>query len=195
VGGQKNGQITLVSAEELNVATFRTQGEDFTISYHANLDDWFDGHYGLLDLHLVGSHLDSFETTPLPGAAPTKSQNVAGGGFDGGATPDWQVNLDALWTFDQWQVDYDVQWYNKVLNVSRNTLHSEPNFLPSNLMYVPAQNLHSIQVSYNFADGWQGYAGINNLWYQKPQFTNTTFPVNPLGRVFYAGLKVDLNPW
>jgi hypothetical protein len=78
--------------------------------------------------------------------------------------------------------------------VSRQTAQSEPNFLPGNLMYTPPQNLHSIQVSYNFADGWQGYAGINNLWYQKPQFTNTDFPTNPLGRVFYAGLKVDLNP-
>jgi outer membrane receptor protein involved in Fe transport len=193
--GQKPGQITLVTASELNVATFLTKGTDFTASYHANLDDWFGEHYGMLDLHLIGSHLDVFETTPLPGAAPVKGENIAGGGFDGGPTPYWQFNLDALWTFDQWQVDYDVQWYNSILNVTRNTLHSEPNFLPSNLMYVPAQNLHSIQISYNFSDGWQAYAGINNLFYQKPQFTNTDFPTNPLGRVFYAGLKVDMNPW
>ncbi len=78
--GQKAGQITFVTAQEINVATFFTQGTDFTAAYHANLDDWFGDHYGLLDLHLVGSHLDVFETTPLPGQAPVKSENVAGGG-------------------------------------------------------------------------------------------------------------------
>jgi hypothetical protein len=199
--GQKDGQITNVTAQEVNVATFFTQGVDFTAAYHANLDDWLGGHYGLLDLHLLGSHMDVFETTPLPGQAPQKSENMGFGGFDGGPTPYWQLNLDTLWTYDAWQVDYDVQWYNGILNsffggVSRQIIYQEPNVLPRNLLHTPPQDLHSIQVSYNFADGWQAYAGINNLWYQKPAFAELApdFPVNPVGRVFYAGLKVDLNP-
>jgi hypothetical protein len=126
---------------------------------------------------------------------------MAFGGFDGGPTQYWQFNLDTLWTYDAWQVDYNVQWYDSILTsffggVSRQIIYQEPNVVPHNLLHMPPQDLHSIQVSYNFTDGWQAYAGINNLWYQKPAFTEAgVFPVSPVGRVFYAGLKVDLNPW
>ncbi|HEY1708688.1 MAG TPA: TonB-dependent receptor, partial [Rhizomicrobium sp.] len=195
VRGQNLGQISLVTAQEINVATFKTAGEDFTINYHANLDDWFGGHYGMLDLHLLGSHLDSFAITSLPGEAPVKSENVNGGGFDGGVTPVWQFNLDTVWTYDQWSFDYNIQWYNSVLNVSRQTLVSEPNIYSSNFLYAPPQDLHSIQISYDIADGWNAYAGVNNLWDQKPQFTHNAIPADAIGRVYYLGLKVDINPW
>ena len=189
------GGITQVNEIQLNVATFFTQGQDFTASYHANLDDWFGEHLGTVDLHLDGNHLDAFETTPLNGEAPVKGQGTSGGGFDGGHVPLWQFNLDALWTFDKWTVDYNVLWESKMLNITRQTLAVQPWNLPSNLLYTPPVDLHSIQVSYEVADGWNAYVGINNLWDQKPQYTHSTIPVDPFGRIYYAGLKLNLNPW
>jgi iron complex outermembrane receptor protein len=194
-GSAPPGGITLVKEIQLNVATFFTQGQDFTATYHANLDDWFGEHLGTLDFHLDGNHLDAFETTPLNGEAPVKTQNESSGGFDGGHAPDWQFNLDTLWTFDKWTVDYNILWLDSMLNITRQTLASEPNDLPANLLRTAPTNLHSIQISYEVADGWNAYVGVNNLWDQKPQYTHSTIPVDPFGRVYYAGLKLNLDPW
>jgi outer membrane receptor protein involved in Fe transport len=191
------GSIKQVIAQEINVASFFTQGVDFTASYHANLDDWFGSHVGFLDLHLLGNHMDILSFTPLAGQAPVNTANVINGGADGGPAPYWQGDLDAVWTRDEWTVDYNVQWADALLNTTRQTLYSEPNNLAKNYLHTPAQDIHSIQVGYQINDGWQVYAGINNLWYQKPSVNDYAngYPADPTGRLFYAGLQVNLNPW
>ena len=35
------------------------------------------------------------------------------------------------------------------------------------------------------------YAGVNNLFDEKPDIDSTTYPVDPLGRYFYIGGKVQ----
>ena len=72
----------------------QTQGVDFTATYHADLDEWFGDHLGTLDFHLIGNHLDSIRTTPLPGEKPIEAANTIAGGVDATPTPFWQANLD-----------------------------------------------------------------------------------------------------
>ena len=190
------GSIKQVVAQEINVSQFFTQGVDFTASYHANMDDWFGTHIGFLDIHLIGNHLDKLSFTSLTGQAAVNSSNVINGGADGGPAPYWQVNLDAVWTLDAWSFDYNVQWADSLLNFTRQQIASEPNIAAANYLRTPAQDIHSIQAGYTFADGWNVYGGINNVWYQKPSVNDygAGYPADPLGRFFYAGVKVDLNP-
>jgi outer membrane receptor protein involved in Fe transport len=193
--GNFPGSIKEITTRQINVASFFTQGIDFSVTYHANLDDWFKSHLGSVDLHLIGNHLDSISTTPLPGQAAIQSANYAYGGVDGGATPYWQFNLDAVWNYDAWSVDYNVDWYDGVLNFSRQQMYSEPNIVDKQFLHQPAHDVHSIQVGYDIREGWNVYAGIDNLWYQKPSIGNNGLPVDPLGRFFYGGVKVDFNPF
>lgn len=192
--GNFPGSIKEVTTRQINVASFFTQGVDFSISYHANLDDWFSTHLGTLDLKLIGNHLDSISTTPLPGQAPIQSANYAYGGVDAGPTPYWQMNLDTVWTYDAWTIDYNVDWYDGVLNFDRQTVESLPNVVASQYIHAPAHDVHSIQVDDTIHEGWDVYTGIDNLWYQKPSIGNNGLPAEPLGRFFYGGVKVDLNP-
>ena len=192
--GRFPGSIKEVTTRQINVASFFTQGIDFSATYHANLDDWFSAHLGNLDFHLIGNHLDTITTTPLPGQAPINSANYAYGGVDAGPTPYWSFNLDTVWNYDAWTVDYNVDWYDGVLNFDRQTVHSLPNVVASQFLHIPAHDVHSIQVGYDIRPGWNIYAGIDNLWYQKPSIGNNGLPADPLGRFFYGGVKVDLNP-
>ncbi|HEX3675617.1 MAG TPA: TonB-dependent receptor, partial [Rhizomicrobium sp.] len=193
--GNFPGSIKQVTTRQINVASFFTQGIDFSATYHANLDDWFHSHLGNIDLHLIGNHLDTVSTTPLPGQAPIQSANTAYGGVDGGATPYWQFNLDAVWNYEAWSFDYNVDWYDGVLNFTRQQMYSEPNIVDKQFLHQPAHDVHSIQVGYDIREGWNVYAGINNVWYQKPSIGNNGLPTDPLGRFFYGGVKVDFNPF
>lgn len=190
------GSIEQVVAQEINVASYFTQGMDFTANYFIDLDDWVGDHVGSLNLHLIGNHLDGLSFTSLAGQAPVSTSNVINGGADGGPAPFWQVYLDATWTRDDWSVDYNVQWADGLLNVSRQTLISQPNNLPAKYIHTADQDIHSIQLRYQFAEGWQVYAGVNNLWYQKPAANDymNGYPADPTGRVFYVGAQIDMDP-
>jgi hypothetical protein len=48
-------------------------------------------------------------------------------------------------------------------------------------------------VDVDISKGWDVYAGIDNLFYQKPSIGQNGLPVDPLGRFFYVGVKADLN--
>ncbi len=190
------GSIEQIVAKEINVASSFTQGVDFSASYDADLDDWFGGHAGSLLLHVVGNHMDIVSFTSVAGQAPVNGSNVINGGADGGPAPFWQVYLDAVWNRDEWTVDYNVQWADGLLNTTRQTIISQPNNLPGHYLHTPPQDIHAIQVRYQLDEGWQVYAGISNLWYQKPSANDylNGYPADPTGRVFYIGAQVNLDP-
>jgi outer membrane receptor protein involved in Fe transport len=184
--GSPAGSISRAESTQINVALFYTAGVDFTAAYHADLDDYFGADSGTLDLHLIGNHLDKIATTPLPGQAATDSSNTPG-------SPFWQLNLDAIWHLDRWTVDYNWQWYNGVLNFTRQSIISEPNIAAANLLHTPDQNIHSIQVGYDVTSALHVYAGIDNIFYQEPSANNQDlgYPASPIGRFFYAGVRLN----
>ena len=192
--GRFPGSINLVSTKEINVAVYSTQGVDFTADYTADLADWFNAPYGTLDFHLIGNHLDSINTTPLPGQTPIKSANTIFGGADQlTPTPYWTFNLDTVWHLAPWTVDYNVDWYDGVYQTDRQTIHSEPNFAAKNYLHIDPHNVHSVQVAYDLTESVNLYAGVQNLWYQKPSLGQNGYPVNPLGRFYYLGVRVNLD--
>ena len=142
---------------------------------------------------MIGNHLDSLSTTPLPGENPIERANTIYGGVNGGATPYWQMNFDLVWHRDAWTVDYNVDWNNGVLITDRQTISSEPNYVARQYLHTTDRDVHSIQVGYDFNDSWNVYGGVNNLFYQKPSIGQNGYPVDPLGRFFYMGVKANLD--
>jgi len=187
------GQITQVTAQQINVASFKTDGLDFSLTYHQDLADIFKKDVGTLDVHLIASRLDVLSTTPLPGEAPIEYANTFDGGVDGGPAPRWQANVDFVWTWDPVTIDYNIDWYNPVLAWDRQTVASAPDIVDRKYLHIPARFVQSIQVDVDVAKGWDIYAGIDNLFYQRPSIGQNGLPVDPLGRFFYVGVKADLN--
>lgn len=191
--GAHPGSISSVTAQEINVASFATDGIDLSLSYHLDSKDVIEKDLGSLDFHLIGSWLDGLSTVPLPGEAAIESANTFDGGVDGGPAPRAQANLDIVWTWDPVTVDYNIDWYNDVLAVERQTLASEPDVYAPQYLHIPAHFVQSMQVDYEFAKGWDVYGGIDNIFYQKPAIGWNGLPVEPLGRFFYMGFKADLD--
>ncbi len=190
-GGGFPGSISQINVTQLNVASFETDGFDFDVTYHTELKDWINENAGSLDFHLIGNYLDKLTFTALPGQAPVESANTIAGGIDGLPAPRWQTNLDIVWNWDQWNVDYNIDWYSPVLSISRQTHEAQPNQVAPQFLYVPDHFEQNVQVAYTVDDGWTIYGGINNLFYQKPSIGQQFYPVSPLGRFFYAGLRVN----
>ena len=50
---------------------------------------------------------------------------------------------------------------------------------------------HEIHASYDITDNVNVYAGINNLFDQKPAFDYSSYPISAMGRYFYAGARMN----
>jgi len=75
----------------------------------------------------------------------------------------------------------------------RQTIASEPDVVEKRYLHIPDRFVQSIQVDVEIARGWDVYAGIDNIFYQKTSIGENTLPVDPLGRFFYVGVKADLD--
>src|SRR4029077_18310597 len=53
--GNFKGSISLVTAEEINVASFATDGVDLDLTYHLETEKVIDKNWGSFDFHLIGS--------------------------------------------------------------------------------------------------------------------------------------------
>ncbi len=166
--GNYPGSISQVVAEEINVASFATDGFDLSVSYHLDIKDVVAKDWGSLDFHLIGSWLDTLSTVPLPGEKGIESANTYDGGVDGSPAPRAQANFDIVWSFDPITIDYNIDWYNGVLAVERQTVESEPDVYAKKYLHLPDHFVQSIQVDYEFSKGWDVYGGIDNIFYQKP---------------------------
>ena len=130
----------------------------------------------------------------MPGEAPVKSANTIYGGADQlTPTPYWTFDFDLTWHLAPWTVDYNVDWYDGVLITDRQTVKSEPNYVDHKYLHLDPRNVHSIQVAYDVTDNLNVYGGVQNLWYQKPTIGQNGYPVDPMGRFFYVGVRVNLD--
>jgi outer membrane receptor protein involved in Fe transport len=179
-----NGRLSSIEAKEINLAEFDTQGTDFTATYHLDTADFLDEPLGTLDFHVIGSHLDTLGNVPVPGEA-----RVENAGYTG---PKWQGSIDIAWTKGEWDFDYNLDWWNRTYRYDIQTNISQPDIVAPQYKYLDARYMHNIQVGFRPTDSiWRLYAGVNNLFYQKPDIGATGYPVDPVGRVFYVGAKID----
>jgi iron complex outermembrane receptor protein len=181
------GRLSSILDKEINLAEFDTQGQDFTATYHLETADFMDeGHaFGAFDFHLIGNHLDSLGNVPVPGEARTNNTGYLG--------PKWQASLDVLWSMDRWSVDYNIDWWSRVYRFTLQTLAAQPDEVDPQYRQFPERFVNNLQVGYQASDTWRVYAGINNLFYQKPGIAATGYPVDPVGRVFYVGANIDMD--
>ena len=182
-----------MTAQEINVASFATDGIDVDLTYHLDTKDIVKKDWGSFDFHLIGSWLDGLSTVPLPGEAAVESANTFDGGVDGSPAPRAQANFDIVWQLAPVTIDYNFDWYNGVLAVDRQTVISEPDVYAKQYLHLPPRFVQSMQVDYDVAEGWDVYVGVDNLFNQKPSIGQNGLPVEPLGRFFYMGVKADLD--
>lgn len=190
-GANNPGALFSVSAQQINVAASNTAGLDFSITYGLRTADWLGEDYGNLKFRVIGNYLDKLRFIPLAGQPPVVGTGTSAGGADGGVAPKWSTNFDINWDYGHWLVDWNIDWTAAVYRGTRVEVAAQPDLYAPQYMRYPQRFQNDVQVSYLFDGGMSVYAGINNLFYQKPAIGAAAYPYDPIGRFFYVGVTAD----
>lgn len=185
-----SGAITAFVVQPENVASFRTRGIDFNVNYRLDPSRLGMGaDIGAFTFSLIGSRLDRLTTVPTLGAQQIDKRTTANLDTHEYA-PKWTSVFDTTWEFHGLTVNYGYNYFSKTMRYPLLTLAGNPDQASRSNIYFNARETHDLSASYDFSDGYRVYGGVNNLTDERPDY-NTFYPVSPLGRFYYAGVRVS----
>lgn len=187
VGGN-NGRITSFEQIPGNISSYQTSGVDFTVRYALDPANFgIDRDIGRFNFALIGNKLLDLTFVESSGAP----SNDDLGEQD---APEWQVTFDATWVYHDFTVNYGVAWAEKTSRFSNEQIANDTDhdLVSPDLLYYSARNVHDLQARWQVNDRFQVYGGVNNLWDQRPEADDYTYPVSPMGRFFYVGMSAKL---
>jgi iron complex outermembrane recepter protein len=163
-----------------NVANFTTRGADFTVRYTIPT-----AKLGRFDLSLVGGYLAKITFIPSVGAAvrddTLKSYN-----------PRWRGSLSADWTLGGFNASYTFTYFSKTRRFTVEQLTANPDLSEPKYFFYKERAEHDLRLSYNIANQFEVFGGVNNVFDQKPDFDQLSYPVSGVGRFVYAGAKITI---
>ncbi len=86
-------------------------------------------------------------------------------------------------------LNYGLLWFDKTLRYSNQEVATNTDIVDPKYFYLKQHWQHDIFASYDVKGGFQLYAGVNNVFGQKPDIGTNTYPVSSVGRYLYAGAK------
>jgi iron complex outermembrane receptor protein len=162
-----------------NVASFHTAGLDMTLDYLLQTDRKGDFRF-----QVVGGYLDRLEFVSTPGAQVDSD-------LEEPYYPKYSATLDATWTKGPLTVAYGINWYSKTDRFTTEQLAGDPDYSDPRYFRIKQKWDHEINVAYDIRDNVNIYAGVNNLFDQRPEFGYSSYPISAMGRFFYAGVKMN----
>ena len=100
--------------------------------------------------------------------------------------------MDVSWTRGPLTLAYGINWFGKTDRFTRETLAGDPDYSDPRYFKVKQKWDHEINAAYDINDQVNVYAGINNVFDQKPAFgygSYSSYPISAMGRYFYAGVR------
>jgi iron complex outermembrane receptor protein len=176
------GYIVGFTVRPDNVASFRTAGLDVSINYQIDTES-----LGGFHVQLVGGYLDRLEFISVPGAEVDND-------LEEQYFPKFSATMDVSWTRGPLTLAYGLNWFGKTDRFTRETLAGDPDYSDPRYFKVKQKWDHEINAAYDINDQVNVYAGINNLFDEKPAFgygSNSSYPISAMGRYFYAGVRVN----
>jgi iron complex outermembrane recepter protein len=173
------GFITGFSVQPDNVASFRTAGLDLALDYRIGTEKSGD-----FQIQLVGGYLERLEFIATPGADVDSD-------LEEEYFPKYSATLDMSWTRGPLTLAYGLNWYSETDRWTAETLAGDPDYTDPKYFKLKAKWDHDINVSYDITDAVNLYAGVNNLFDEKPEFGYSSYPISAMGRYFYFGGRVN----
>ena len=162
-----------------NVASFRTAGLDMTLDWSIPTDSRGD-----FRVQLVGGYLHRLEFVSTPGAEVDND-------LEEQYNPKYSATLDASWTKGPLTLAYGINWHSQTDRFTREVLAGDPDYSDPRYFKVKEKWEQDISVAYDVGEHVNIYAGVNNLFDQKPAFEYSSYPISAMGRYFYAGAKMN----
>lgn len=166
-----------------NVASFQTSGLDMSLLYSRELSPSL----GSVQVRLAGNYLNKLSFVPSLGADPENQLY----NWDYPA-PRWSATFDLTWSKGPLTLNYGIDWFSKTRRVTREQEAANPDYAPAEYIWYREKWEHSIYAKVNVDDKFDLYGGINNLFDRKPDDGSVAFPISPVGRSFYVGIKAKV---
>ena len=171
------GRIVGFLQSPVNVASFTTEGYDFTANYRLAPAA---GRWGDFNFRLIGNKLEDLTYINLPGSEPDPELGEAD-------APEWQGNFDLTWELDALLVNYGLNYMDKTYRYAFQQRRADADLVAAEYRKYDAKLTHDVQVRYGLANGLSVYGGVNNLTNQKPDIGAVFYPVSAVGRYWYVG--------
>lgn len=162
-----------------NVADFTTAGLDLTMAYELATEA-----VGTFDFRLLGGYLHRLTSIATPGADVVSDRNQQ-------YQPKALATLDVTWGMGPWTLAYNVDWFSKTLRYAAAVTAGDPDYVSRRDHWFKPKWEHSIQADYQFNEDRSIYVGVNNLFNEKPEFDQQSYPVSAMGTFFYAGARAS----
>ncbi|AMN47869.1 hypothetical protein ACG33_12320 [Steroidobacter denitrificans] len=179
------GAIESFIVQPENVASYRTRGIDFNVSYL--LDPALlgvDSYIGSFGISLLGSRLERLTTIPTLGADQIDERTTA-------YAPKLQTSLDLTWYFHGFTAFYGYDHFSKTSRYDLLTRAGNPDIASSKNIDYDAYDMHTLSLAFDFKGGYRLYAGVRNLTDERPDYS-LNYPVSAVGRFYYGGFKMSL---
>lgn len=180
--------ITSFQQFAVNVASYKTDGIDFTVRYPLDPADLgIEDDIGKFAFVVTGSRLFSLTFQELADAEPDETA----GDED---APKYQVSFDMAWTYHDWEVNYGFTYFSRTQRLDPVLIEQQPDIADPYFFKYSERFTHDIQVRYQASDEIAVFAGVDNVFDQEPDVGSNSQPVGALGRFFYFGMAVDFGP-
>ena len=179
----------------LNTGALHTSGVDFSASYRTDLDKFGIKDMGSVSANLVGTWLNTAETTVLKGGTPYDCKGLYGSTC-GNPAPEWRTKLRVTWNtpFEYgWfgNLGLSAQWsyYGKV---SLDAYSSDPQLKNTGSQNASDQTLSSrsyldLLATFKLKDNYALRVGVNNVLDNDPPLTgSSSCPAGPCNQNVYA---------
>lgn len=184
------GEIIDFVQQPANVASFTTKGYDLNLIYRldpAKLGAQRD--LGIFTFRLIGNKLQDLTFINVPNAVPDVDEGE-GPREDGGQAPEWQASFDLTWVFSGLTLNYGLSYFDETQRFTSQERRGNPDIAERRYFDYSVKLTQDLLARYDFRQRFAIYAGVNNIEDQEPDFTETAYPVAPVGRFFFGGVQV-----
>lgn len=193
-GTSQVGAMRELNSQTQNLGSFKTSGFDIQASYTFDFGDMavtrnWNGNLGALTASLTYQHLDSYKTSPLPGAEMVESAGLTGLSKN-------KAQLDLLYRRDKLTVSWQTQFVGESCYFDLDDCADD-----DVSGYIGLTTFSDLQVRYNVTPRTTVFAGVDNIFdeyvyigqgYNQPTgWTTEPAIYDGLGRRFVVGARVN----
>ncbi|MEE4199676.1 TonB-dependent receptor domain-containing protein [Erythrobacter sp.] len=163
--------------QQINFVAIETAGIDAAISYGFAIGEHDIG------LSAIGSWVDKVDFF----FDPTDDTNVDPELGEIGR-PEWSGRASVNWAFRSFSLGYTLQYLSEMTlgDVEIETVDAQF----GEVGFADEYFIHDLIASYSFSDDrFEVFGGVNNFTDEKPFITERAYPVNPIGRSFFLGVR------
>ena len=173
--------FNFLRSTQINIGQKSVRGFDFEATYPLELSRLGADEFGTLNFRMYGTRLSRLEDTPDQNNPEFKNPELREV-----RRPRWILNPSLRWNWNQLMVNYGMSYMGK--QVLDRAEVEELNEFYGDRGETGRTFIHDVSANYQVLPELSVYGGVRNIAGSDPFKTSTSFPVSPMGRVFFMGL-------